>query len=74
MTLLSTQISPPNSVLLVLDPETGEVPTSMAGPSVAASPLGIAIGTLAGDDCVITGGAELGAGASFEPAHERHDE
>ncbi|MBW9214980.1 hypothetical protein KV102_09005 [Mumia sp. zg.B53] len=40
------QISVPNSLILVLDPDTGELPDSLGGGSVVASPTGIAIGTL----------------------------
>jgi hypothetical protein len=42
----SVQISPPNSLILVLDPDTGALPDSLGGNSIAASPSGLAIGTL----------------------------
>lgn len=46
MTHLSTRLSPPNSLLLVLDPRTGELPDTLAGAPIAATSSGIAVGTL----------------------------
>lgn len=39
-------LSPPNSLILVLDPDSGALPETLSGSSVAATPTGIAIGTL----------------------------
>ncbi|MCT1618527.1 MULTISPECIES: hypothetical protein [Janibacter] len=36
----------PNSLVLVLDPVTGTLPSSMGGHPIAASPSGVAVGTL----------------------------
>jgi hypothetical protein len=46
MTHLSARLSPPNSLLLVLDPRTGKLPDTLAGAPIAATSSGIAIGTL----------------------------
>jgi hypothetical protein len=40
------RIAPSNSLILVLDPETGALPDSLEGNSIAACPWGLAIGTL----------------------------
>lgn len=40
------RIAAPNSLILVLDPDTGELPASLGGGSLAATPTGLAIGTL----------------------------
>jgi hypothetical protein len=47
MTHLTARLAPPNSLLLALDPRTGELPPSLAGQSIAATSSGLAIGTLA---------------------------
>lgn len=47
MTHLTARLAPPNSLLLVLDPRTGELPTSLAGTPIATTSSGLAIGTLA---------------------------
>ena len=46
MTRLSTTLAPPNSLLLVLDPRTGQLPATLGGNAIASSPSAIAIGTL----------------------------
>jgi len=46
MTHLTARVAVPNSLLLVLDPCVGELPDTMAGTAIAASPSGIALGTL----------------------------
>lgn len=40
------RLAAPNSLLLVLDPGTGELPATLGESSIAATPTGIAIGTL----------------------------
>lgn len=50
----------PNSLVLVLDPDTGSLPLSMGGSPIAASPSGITIGTLSeydGETTVVLAGA-----------------
>jgi hypothetical protein len=44
---LETQLAPPNSLLLIMDLEHGEIPESMRGRSVAATASCIAVATLA---------------------------
>lgn len=41
------RLSPPNSLLLVLDPRTGVLPEIMAGETISATSSGLAIGTMA---------------------------
>lgn len=43
----SAVLSPPNSILLLLDPRTGIVPSSFHGESFASTPSALAIGTRA---------------------------
>lgn len=50
MTLLEASLSPPHSVVLILDPAVGEPPESMAGEAVAASGSCVAVGTLSEAD------------------------
>lgn len=40
------QITVPNSLLLILDPDIGELPTSLGSQPVVATPSAIAVGTL----------------------------
>ncbi|MCC2314243.1 hypothetical protein [Cellulomonas xiejunii] len=42
----SVEIAVPNSLILLMDPDTGEMPTSLGRRSVAASSTCVAIGTL----------------------------
>lgn len=46
MTHLTAQLAPPNSLLLVLDPRTGELPATLAGAPIASTSSALAIGTL----------------------------
>lgn len=46
MTRVTTSAAPPNSLLLVLDPRTGELPDSLDGEAIVATSSAIAIGTL----------------------------
>lgn len=43
-------VAPPNSVVLVMDPRTGDVPETMGGQLVASTPSCVAIGCLAEKD------------------------
>lgn len=43
--MVSTRLAVPNSVLLVLDPLTGEIPDTMGGSAVASTPTCVAVGT-----------------------------
>jgi hypothetical protein len=42
----TVRISPPNGLLLILDPRTGVLPDTLAGSAVASTPSSLAIGTL----------------------------
>lgn len=42
----AVRVSPPNGLLLVLDPRTGVLPGTLAGSAIASTPSGLAIGTL----------------------------
>jgi hypothetical protein len=44
--MITLKLAPPNSVLLVMDPKTGEVPTTMGNELAAATDSCVAIGTL----------------------------
>ncbi len=50
--MISTKISPPNSLVLVMDPSIGQIPDSMSGSLVASTSTCIAIGTLSEHDGV----------------------
>ncbi|HTS16978.1 MAG TPA: hypothetical protein VMP11_05345 [Verrucomicrobiae bacterium] len=45
-----TEIAPPNSLLLVMDKDSGEIPESMEGKLIVATPSCIAVGTLSAAD------------------------
>lgn len=58
----SARFSPPNSLILVLDPRSGEAPSTVSNESVVATSSGLAIGTLAemdGETEVNLGGSDL---------------
>src|SRR5262245_21218902 len=44
--IVTKRLAPPNSVLLVMDHETGEIPADMHDGSIAATESCVAIGTL----------------------------
>ncbi len=44
---LMSRISPPNGLVLVLDPASGVLPESLGTRSIAASPSALVVGTLA---------------------------
>lgn len=44
--MISIRVSPPNGVVLVLDPRTGVLPQTLEGKAIASTPSGLAIGTL----------------------------
>ena len=50
--MISAEISPPNSLVLVMDPSVGQIPDSMSGSLVASTSTCIAIGTLSEHDGV----------------------
>ena len=45
-----TRLSPPNSLILIMDQSVGEIPESMDGGLVAATPSCVAVGTLSEHD------------------------
>jgi hypothetical protein len=47
---IATAVSPPYSIILIVDPSDGEIPSSLNGGLVAATPSCIAVGTRAEDD------------------------
>lgn len=47
MTHLVSRLSPPNSLVLVLDPDTGDPPDTMGDHLVSSTASGLAVGTLA---------------------------
>lgn len=48
--MISTEIAPPNSLVLVMDPSVAQIPESMFGELVASTSTCIAIGTLSEHD------------------------
>lgn len=50
MAVTSFEVQPSNSLLLVMDPDHGVIPESMAGRSVAATESCLAVGTLSEAD------------------------
>lgn len=46
MTHMTARLAPPNSLLLVLDPRTGELPDTLAGAPIASTSSALAISTL----------------------------
>lgn len=50
MTVISRQVHPPNSLLLVSDSASTDVPTTMGGRLAAFTPSTVAIGTLSESD------------------------
>jgi hypothetical protein len=48
--MLTTDIAPPNSLLLIMDRSIGEIPERMAGGLIALTPTCVAIGTLSEHD------------------------
>jgi len=46
----TVDVAPPNSVLLIMDRSVGQVPESMEGSLIAATPTCVAIGTLSEHD------------------------
>ena len=47
---IEARLAPPNSLLLIMDQSVGEVPESMNGAPVAATPSCVAVGTLSEHD------------------------
>lgn len=47
---MTAQIAPPNSIILVLDPECGVLPEELRGASIASTPSALVVGTLAESD------------------------
>lgn len=61
--MLTANIAPPNSLLLVMDRTVGRVPDSMQGRDIAFTPTCIAIGTLSEHD----GSTHVMLGDNSEP-------
>lgn len=47
---IETRLAPPNSLVLIMDQSVGEVPESMNGALVAATPTCVSVGTLSEHD------------------------
>jgi len=45
-----TKLAPPNSLLLVMDRDSGEIPESMDGKMIVSTPSSVAVGTLSEAD------------------------
>lgn len=50
MSFKTVSVSPPNSVVLVMDPDAGDVPQTMGGRLIAATSSSIAVGCLSEHD------------------------
>jgi hypothetical protein len=61
--MLTAEVAPPNSVLLIMDRSVGQIPESMSRGLVAATPTCIAIGTLSEHD----GATRVTLDGDFEP-------
>jgi hypothetical protein len=72
METVSTCISPPYSLVLLLDPEKGVVPQTMAGRLVAATESCVAVGCRAEDDgsTRITMGKAVHVDPGYQPLFE----
>lgn len=63
---------PPNSIVLIMDSKGGEIPESMGGRSIVATPSCVAVGTLCEIDgaTIVSLADEVSAGAVSEPAFD----